>query len=351
MNSKVILIFVILTFSLSALSAEGLDQTLEKLSGTAAEMYVGPIVSGFGTNLNGGWFHKSPKSKFLGLDFEIGIVGMGTMFNDEDDNFSTNAWFQFVPKQAEDLTTNIDPNIRPYVIKAILEQEFLVNMYGPTIIGSSAEEIEIDFPAQYIDWEAPDGSTGSELIPGQTIGTDINGILDGADALPFFAPQIAIGTLFGTMLTARILPAFDVKDLGEVSYYGGGLQHNIKAWMPLPIPVDISLAAFMQTLKLGEYVTANAFTAGINVSKTFGPEMFSITPYAGYMLENSNMEFSYDFLISEEQDPVKINFDIDGKNKSRLTLGSTFRLGITHFNIDYNVGEYKSVTIGLAFAF
>ena len=351
MNSKMLLILLIVTFSFSALFAEDLDKTLEKLSGTAAEAYVGPIVSGFGTNLNGGWFHKSPKSTFLGLDFEFGIVAMGTMFNDEDDYFSTTGFFQFNETQAEELTINVDSNLRLYVIEAILAREFQVNMHGPTIIGSSDEFVQVDFPDQYIDWVDPNGTTGSEHVDGMNITTDINGQLDGVDALPFFAPQISIGTFLGTMLTARILPAFNVPDLGDVSYYGGGFQHNIKAWMPLPMPVDVSLSAFIQTLKLGDYVTANGFTTGINVSKTFGPKMFSITPYAGFMLENSNMEFSYDFLIADDLEPVNIDFEVEGKNKSRLTIGSSFRFGVTHFNIDYNMGDYNSVTMGLAFAF
>jgi Family of unknown function (DUF6588) len=351
MDSKMLLIFLIITFSFSALFADGLDETLEKLSGKAAEAYVTPIVSGFGTNLNGGWFHRSPKSKFLGLDFELGIVAMGTMFNDEDDYFSTTGIFQFNYQQAEELTSGVDPLIQPYVIDAILAQEFLVDMHGPTIIGPSDEYVVVDFPSEDINWVAPDGSTGIETVPGSSIPTDIPGLMGDVDALPFFAPQISVGTFMGTMLTARILPAFNVPDLGDVSYYGGGFQHNIKAWMPLPMPVDVSLSAFIQTLKLGDYVTANGFTSGINISKTFGPKMFSITPYAGYMLESSNMEFSYDFVIADDLDPVRIDFDIEGKNKSRLIIGSSFRLGVAHLNFDYNMGDYNSVTMGLALAF
>ena len=117
------------------------------------------------------------------------------------------------------------------------------------------------------------------------------------------------------------------------------------------MPVDVSIAAYFQTLNLGDYVTAKGFTSGLTVSKTFGHKMFSFTPYAGYMMETSNMEFSYEYIVDEDLDPVNINFDVDGKNKSRLTLGTSFRLGISNFNVDYNIGDYNSVTMGLAFAF
>ncbi len=351
MERKVLVIYLILIFSFAVLSAAGLDETLESLSGQAAESYVGPVVSGFGTSLNGGWFHKSPKAKFLGLEFEIGVVAMATMYNDEDDHFSTNGTFQFNYAQAYDLTEGIDEDIRPYVIDAILDREFDVDMYGPTIIGPEDESIIIEFPGQMVDYIDENGDPGSEFIQQKGIDTGISGLLDNAQAIPMFSPQIALGTIFGTMLTARILPPFDVKDLGKVSYYGAGLQHNIKEWLPVPLPLDVSLGGSMQILKLGDYVTANGYTAGLNVSKTFGPKTFSITPYAGYILEGSSMQFTYDYELSSDLDPVNIDFEIEGENKSRIILGSTFRLGLAHLNVDYNIGKYNSATLGLAFAF
>jgi hypothetical protein len=195
------------------------------------------------------------------------------------------------------------------------------------------------------------GNTSSVMVPGSLIDTGVYGLMNGAELLPMFAPQIAIGTIYGTRLTARGLPPFEVQDLGEVTYFGGGLQHNIKAWLPLPLPVDISLAAFYQSLALGDYVSASGFTAGLNVSKTFGMKMLSVTPYAGYMLENYSMNFSYEYLVAEDIDPVKIDFDIEGENSHRLTIGTTFKLGFSHLNFDYNIGEYQSITAGLALAF
>ena len=213
MERKIFIVFLILTFSMVAVFAQSLDETLEKLSGNAAKSYVSPVVSSFGTNLNGGWFHKSPKAKFMGLDFELGIVAMGTFFNDEDDYFSTSGSFQFNHTQASQLTEGVDPNVREYVIDAILQQEFDVTMQGPTIVGPTDEYMEVVFPAQEINYEGPGGVSGSEYVDEENITTQINGLLDEAPALPFAAPQLSIGTLFGTMLTARIVPAFDVPDL------------------------------------------------------------------------------------------------------------------------------------------
>lgn len=348
---KKLIIGIIISFMLLSLWAGDLDETLESLSGDAAKSYVSPVVSALGSDLNGGWFHKSPKSKFLGLDFEIGIVGMLTMMGDEDEHFAVTSDFQFNYDQAEMLVEGVNEDIKPYVIEAIMEQEFEVGISGPTVAGPNDEYVLVEFPEQEIVYTDDMGNSGSTMVPGNVIDTGVYGLLDGAGALPMFAPQISIGTVWGTRLTARALPPFDVKDLGEVSYFGGGLQHNIKAWMPLPMPVDVSLAAFMQSLKLGDYVTADGFSAGLNVSKTFGMKMLSVTPYAGYMMEKYSMDFSYEYQLAEEYDPVNIDFSVDGKNENRLTLGASFKLGFSHFNVDYNIGEYNSVTMGLAFAF
>jgi hypothetical protein len=53
-------------------------------------------------------------------------------------------------------------------------------------------------------------------------------------------------------------------------------------------------------MEVGSYMKATGTTMGLNVSKTFGPRMFSFTPYAGLMFESSNMEFKYDYVISND---------------------------------------------------
>lgn len=350
--NRILVIVILLTLSL-CVWADNLDETLESLSGQAAKSYVGPVVSTLGSNLNGGWFHKAPKSKLLGIDFELGIVAMMTSFNDEDEDFSTKGYFQFTQQQAEEIVAN-DPDIpdmiEDQVVDAIVAQEFEVQINGPTIVGSANDEIEIVFPQQDVEY----AENLSQPVAEYTVKTGVSGLIDDLEALPMFAPQLSIGTVYGTCLTLRALPPFEIEDLGEVTYFGGGIQHNIKAWLPAPLPLDISLSAFFQTLKLGEYVEANGMTAGFNVSKSFGTKMLSVTPYAGVMLEKYTMDFSYEYEIAENQvgvDPVNIDFSVEGENSYRMTVGASFKLGFSHLNVDYNIGEYNSITAGLAFAF
>lgn len=88
-----------------------LEGTLQKIAGDAAKGYVSPIVSGFGSNLNGGWFHKSPSSKMFGFDLEFGLIAMGTTFKDEHKTFSSSGSFSFNFTQAKGLVpASVIPN-------------------------------------------------------------------------------------------------------------------------------------------------------------------------------------------------------------------------------------------------
>jgi hypothetical protein len=61
-------------------NSNDLQGSLEKLSRDAAKQYVGPVVTGFGSDLNAGWFHRAPNAKMFDFDLEFGAVAMGTIF-------------------------------------------------------------------------------------------------------------------------------------------------------------------------------------------------------------------------------------------------------------------------------
>lgn len=350
---KLVLGLLILLF-VSGLFAASLEDTLEDLSGNAVKSYVGPIVSAFGTNMNGGWFHKVPKKSIFGIDVEFGIVAMGTMFPDDDKHFDTTGNFSFTRDQAEELIEEglYPPAVQNALIDKLISEEFEVGISGATIIGSEDDHVMIEFFGKEFDLEA----LGTFTVPGDSIDTGVGGYLDGVSALPMFAPQLGIGTVFGTKAYARFVPTMDLGELGDFSYWGFGLQHNVKAWIPVPLPIDVSLAAFTQKMKIGDYVEATATTMGVNAGKTLGMRFLSVTPYAGLMLESSKMEFTYNYVIGENpvtNEPMeqKINFEMEGDNNSRLILGAAVRLGVFNFSGDYNIGKYNSATASFGLAF
>jgi len=329
-----------------------LQSTLSNLSADAAKKYVEPISSSFGANLNSGWVHKAPSASLFGVDIEIGVVAMATMFGNEQKNFSSTGKFRFNDVQATALVDNAgitNPYARNFVINEIKKQDFGVNISGPTIVGSKKEFVEVEFQGATFT----DNLTGQSFtVPSKQIATVASGFLDELPAAPLGAPQITIGTIYGTLASFRYLPSIEVdKDLGKFEYFGFGLQHNPSAWLPIPLPVDVSLAYFTQSMKVGKIFDASATSFGIYASKRIGPGALNITPYAGFAIESSEITIQYDYVVDY---PVAgtvlpVKFNLKGENSSRFVIGAALKLAFLNLNVDYSFAKYKTISGGLAF--
>jgi len=373
--TSVLLLFS-LVLSASAQGAdndgEDLESFLEGLSKDAATKYVAPIVSAFGSNLNGGWFHKAPSAKMFGLNIEFGLVGMGTFYpkGDEYLHFSTSGEFTFNTEQATELVADIslDPQLEPFrnliesnLIDAITDLNFIVGISGATVIGDPTDYIKIDFSAEPIEIDNPlYGLPGQPEkitieVPSDVITLEVGGLeaLEKLSFLPLAAPQLSVGTVLGTRATFRYLPSITIsEDLGKFTYFGFGIQHNPAVLLPTPLPIDVSVGFFTQTLKVGTIFKAKTTAFGLNASKKLGMGPINITPYGGFMIEKSTIDITYDFVLDEgtiDEQVIPIAFELEGENKSRLTFGLSLRLLIFNINADYNIGKYNSVTVGVMF--
>jgi len=344
--------FTVLAISLiasSAIFAQDLTGTMQKLSQDAAKAYVSPIVSGFGANLNGGWFHKAPRSVKLGFDLEIGAVAMGTMFKDENKVFSTSGNFQFDFDQSLTLAHSAGATSAfgadTALATLISSQTFPVTISGPTVIGSKMDSLRINVPVQTV---------GGYNIPGQNIVLAVTGLIENATILPMGAPQLTIGTVFGTQASFRYLPEVQISsEIGNFKYFGFGIQHNPAVWFGSSFPVDLSLGYFTQKLDVGSIFTTSTTAFGIQASKQLGWTYLNLTPYVGYQSESSTMTFTYDYTINMPTGPSTqhVTFDLEGENKSRFTVGLAVRLLIFNVNADYNFGTYNSATAGFMLSF
>jgi hypothetical protein len=330
----------------------------------AATKYVAPIVSAFGSNLNGGWFHKAPSSKIFGLNIEVGVVGMGTFYPKDEEylSFDTSGSFQFSESQAADIVAGIplDAALEPFraeieydLMTAIIGREISVRISGATVIGDPEDHIEIEYGGEPIVIDHPDpGEPGTITIdvPSDVISLGIGGFeaISDLSFLPLAAPQLSVGTIFGTRATFRYLPSITIdEDLGKFKYFGFGIQHNPGVLLPTPLPVELAVGFFTQTLEVGTLFKAKTTAFGLNASKKLGLGPINVTPYAGFMLEKSNIDITYSFIVDDEE--IDVAFELEGENKSRITLGLSIRLLMLNFNADYNIGKYNSVTVGVMF--
>jgi hypothetical protein len=357
--SKKLFFFLIVIVSMTiSLYAATLEETLQSMSNSAAKAYVNPMVTSFGSDMNGGWFHSSPKAKIFKWDLEFGIVAMGTMFNDDDKTFDVNGAFKFTREQAERLAQQYaGEDYYNALIDKIMDENLQLNINGPTITGEAYNDqtgengINVVFISHNVTFTYND-QTMERNIPAQTIVIPFGGLLKDLPALPLAAPQLSIGTIFGTKLSFRYLPDTELTpEIGKLKYLGYGIQHNPAVWLPFKMPVDLSLSYFTQTLEIGDLVETNASNVGLNVSKTFGMKLLSMTPYAGIAAESSKMKFHYDYVTGSVDDivpeSIPVSFEVEGKNTSRITAGLSFRLALVNINFDYNIADYPSASMGV----
>ncbi|MBN2830617.1 MAG: hypothetical protein JXR56_09895 [Candidatus Cloacimonetes bacterium] len=348
MKRKIVFLILLVVCSVSLIAGD-LEEAITELVGKGAEAYVSPIVSAFGADLNSGWIQSGPKAKILGFTAELSFIVMATSFSGNDD-FDVNSEYNFSYDQAAAIvgdTGNTDAN--NYLINLITSQDFTVEMFGPTITGSSQDSVRVRFLGDTFSYN---GATYT--VDEYDVVLPVTGFLEDLPALPLFTPQLKVGTIYGTEVGLRYLPTYEIPDLGKFSYLGFGLQHNPQVWLPVKLPVDLALAFYTQSMELGDIVTATATSYGLTAKKTFGPKMFNVTPYAGLMMEGSTMKLEYDFereVSPTETISEKIKLELEGENSTRIILGSSFKLGFVKLNLDYNIAKYNSASVGFGFAF
>jgi len=224
----------------------------------------------------------------------------------------------------------------------------MADVNGPTIFGKDDASVIVNTKATSVT-----ANGQSVTVPASSIVLgDVRGILNDPGIFPSFAPQLSIGTVFGTQATVRWLPNITIDgDVGDLSYFGFGIQHNPAIWFSNPLPVDLSFSFFTQHLEIGSGVLdVNTTAFGANVSKTFGNFLASVTPYAGFLIESSTMKADYDYEIAPGL-IVPIQFELDGENSSRATVGlGASLLGINLF-ADYNFAKVNTVSLTVMYGF
>lgn len=353
-----VLIVICLSFMTSSLKAQDLQSTLQLLSDQAAKAYLNPASDGFGADLNSGWFSRAPKPVKLGFDVQLGMVAMGAFLPSDHKTFLINGNFRFTPAQAELMTQSVanhyGADAQQNLIDQLTSRDFNVQISGPTVVGSRNEYMKVNFYGTTLSYQAQPGQPAQEIyVPAQEIPIqEIKGVLDNIPLLPFGAPQLTLGTIYGTQVTFRYLPPTEISaELGKSDYFGFGIQHNIGVWVPLPL--DVTLGYFTQRLKVGDALKSRADEYGIFASKTFGPGLFSITPYAGLTMQNSTMDVSYNYLYQSQgvEVPTNISFQLEGENSAKLAVGLALRFSVVNLNFDYNIARFSSISGGLSFLF
>ena len=117
----------------------------------------------------------------------------------------------------------------------------------------------------------------------------------------------------------------------------------------MTLPVDFAVGYFRQRIQIGSTFEEKTSALGIYASKKFGNFMASVTPYVGYMFENSKMSVTYSYNVSDQLDPINVNLEIDGANSNRFLFGVGVNFVGINLAVDYNLGNVKTGSVSLMF--
>jgi hypothetical protein len=327
------------------------QETIQIDANTGKE-YVSPLIEGISGSMNSGWFHQAPKPVFKGFEIEFGIVGMGTFLNDEQRTFSSYSNVKFPESTIDKMVEGVDSRYREMVKDSLMQTSFLVNISGPTAIGSSTENVQLNYAGDTIIVNYQ-GQQRTVIIPGVNIDSKVSGI--NMPVTPLGTFQLSLGTLAGTKLSLRFTPPINLgSEIGSVTNYGIGIQHNAMVWFTSKPVIDVSLAFFMQKLSVGDRFKSTSLQYGIFASKTFGKSSVSITPFMGISLEEnrSSVRYTYDY-TDNYGNAGKMNFAIDMNPgpSFRFRTGGTLKLSSVNFNLTYGYSNHHSLSAGFGFIF
>jgi hypothetical protein len=231
---KKLILGIVLLFGINAAKAQSDMVQLLATGKTEANMlitdYASPFLETFGNNLNNGWYSTAAPLKTARFTITIG----GTA--------------SFVPKDKQSFTIN--PANYTH-----LRTTGNVPITAPTVFGEKTSMT--DLFAYY--------SNG-----GSTIQTPIALKGTGINMSPLPVVQLSVGLIKGTEVMLRIFPKIETGDY-KAGYFGFGLKHNIKQWIPFikDKAFDLSFAGAFASASL-DMVGSNFLLAETGVNNPSG---------------------------------------------------------------------------------
>ncbi|MHB8079500.1 MAG: DUF6588 family protein [Candidatus Krumholzibacteriia bacterium] len=293
---------------------QSLQNLLQDVGFEYAQGYLAPLIQTLGANQNSGLYTTAriPRGK---LTFSVGLKAMGSRLAASDSAFSRTLDVTL------DETYGVNPGDPGYGEQGVVE------MSGPTVFGNDSRSGSIR--AYYL------GALVAEQ-PG------IEGLIDTRWS-PLVMPEVSLGGIAGFRATVRWLPDIDAGDAGKIKLWGYGLQYGLSSAMPSP-PVDVMVGFFKQNLDIGDVIETDATSWFLAASKSFSV----LTFYGGAARESSNFQAHYTWNRTDGTE-VPVSFAVDGKQKSRYTLGASLGIGV-RLSADVNWGsEITTYTAGLGF--
>lgn len=336
------IILIAITGFLSSTAMAQLDDT--KVFTRAAEdasvitgAYVSPLLNGFGTGLNNGWFNTANVHKTGRFDLTVSFTGVFVPMADRN-------------YDASKLNLQV---VRPGKTG---------NTIAPTILGENEEKVNF-YKVYTKNTFTPD--------PNDEVAVDSFNAPAGINfgTVPVPVAHLSIGIIKGTEISIRYIPTFGSSDVGaKIGLFGFGAKHDIKQWIPVmkELPFDLSAQAAYSKLTASVALDANdpskemtLKTNAYNLNLIVSKKIAVITGYAGlgYQGASSNVAIKGNYEVKSVdpntgtpttrtiKDPV--DFTASGANGLKGTVGVRLKLLVLTIHADYSISKYSSATAGL----
>lgn len=289
------LVGALLLLAVESSAQTELEKAIQQYNSSAVSGYIQPIADLFGANMHAGYYHSAyiPQSGFsIGID----ILAMGAIVTDEQKSYLATA----------------PPGFDPATFRTA------------TVFGGKGTTI------------------GHATVPGlEYKGTD--GILN-TTIFPLAIPQLRIGSLYGTEAIFRFItvPAIGDNKFPVITLWGLGGRHSISQYLTQS-PVDIAASVFYSNFHVGDLITADGLSVGLQASRSIKILML----YGGVAWEKSSLDLS--FKSTDPNTVLPVDVSMDGANKFRFTVGVGVSLGILKVFADANFGSVTNYSGGIGF--
>lgn len=267
------------------------ETVLRQLDQNQVTGYLQPLADLTGANYNTGWY-QTAHIPATGFNLDFRIVAMGGSVGDDQKEFDLPLPAGFT-----------DPTMK-----------------SPTIFGNKEGATYTD-PNTGLGYSSPGGVLNTSLFPAA-------------------APQLRIGSLYGTEAIVRLIIFPELGSFPRSTLFGIGVRHSISQYFP-DLPLDVAAGGIYQTGGIGDIVDISTFALGAQASKDLGV----VTLFGGIQYETATMDVAY--TTSQSGTPVDVS--IDGARAFCFTAGADFHLGPIRVHADVNLGSVVNFTGSFGF--
>jgi len=269
-----------------------LERIIRQQNADNVKGYVQPIADLFGANMNAG-FIRNARIPTAGFTLRLDIIGMAALVSTDQETY-----------MAQD----------PWGGK----------FKTATIFGKKG------------------GLSPNPLAP-----TDTTQAYRGSDGLfstsifPFAAPQLTIGSIYGTEAVVRYVPIPEVSKLPKITLFGIGVRHSVSQYLEA-IPLDLAAGFMYNSFTVGDLISVKGYAFTLQGSK----ELAILVLYGGVQFEKSTLKLTYTSTLGS-----KVDVELEGSNVVRGVIGAGLNLGPLKLFADANFGAITSFSGGIGFGF